>query len=276
MSEGGMLAWKHQRIRQPKNGRLSHTNYTDISKPLPDPPKGMIWVQEETREWKLMSVTTATSNVDDEVALAQPTTHADGDGACVGDDNNNAVTAIPVAEVEASLNNNTPTIIDNGIQYHEVLPTDTFQGLCLRYKLTPTELRQANRMLSNNLKLAPSYPKLLIPSNNKNEKKSKSSNSSTTQEEKIISLISKVQLRTKNKLSYSEARAYLDMCSWNVNEAMDSVKDDVAWSYFASESNATQLSFSESNNNNNAVVMKKKKSFHDEVGSMDIESKKIS
>ena len=175
MSEGGMLAWKHQRIRQPKNGRLSHSNYTDISKPLPDPPKGMIWVQEETREWKLMSVTTATSsNVDDEVALAQPTTQGEdnnADGECVGDDNNNVVTAIPVAEVEASLNNNTPTIIDNGIQYHEVLPTYTFQGICLRYKLSPTELRQANRMLSNNLKLAPSYPKLLIQSN-KNEKKS--------------------------------------------------------------------------------------------------------
>ena len=262
MSEGGMLAWKHQRIIQPKNGRYSHTNYTDISKPLPDPPKGMIWVQDEdTREWKLMSVTTATSsNVDDEVALAQPTTQ--------GEDNNNVVTAIPVAEVEASLNNNTPTITDNGIQYHEVLPTDTFQGICLRYKLTPTELRQANRMLSNNLKLAPSYPKLLIPSNNKNEKKS-NTNKSPTQEEKIISLISKVQLRTKNKLSYSEARAYLDMCNWDVNEAMDSVKDDVAWSYFASESNANQLSFSESNNND---VVTKKKSFHEKIGTMGIES----
>jgi hypothetical protein len=42
----------------------------------------------------------------------------------------------------------------------EVLPTDTFQGVCLRYRVTPTKLRRANKMLtmtgsSDFLKLAP-------------------------------------------------------------------------------------------------------------------------
>jgi hypothetical protein len=56
--------------------------------------------------------------------------------------------------------------------YREVLPTDTFQGVCLRYRVTPTELRRANKMLtmmgsSDFLKLAPEV--LVIPPNGKQE-----------------------------------------------------------------------------------------------------------
>jgi hypothetical protein len=50
-----------------------------------------------------------------------------------------------------------------GVDYveHVILPTDTFQGICLAYKIHGTRLRQANGFSGNSLSLAP--PKLLIP-----------------------------------------------------------------------------------------------------------------
>ena len=49
---------------------------------------------------------------------------------------------------------------------HQVQPTDTFQGICLRYKITPTELRQANWFGGSNLSLAPNP--LCIPQSGSN------------------------------------------------------------------------------------------------------------
>lgn len=50
----------------------------------------------------------------------------------------------------------------NSLYYeHIVLPSDTLQGLCLKYKTTQTKLRQTNKFSGNNLALAPK--KLFIP-----------------------------------------------------------------------------------------------------------------
>jgi len=43
---------------------------------------------------------------------------------------------------------------------HTVLPTDTLQGLCLKYKITPTKLRQINGFSGSNLHLAPAVLKI--------------------------------------------------------------------------------------------------------------------
>ena len=102
--------------------------------------------------------------------------------------------------------------------YHEVTETDTFQGICLRYKVTPVELRRANKMLGTNLKLAPS--KLIIPSNESNHKRNVLE---PTKEEKIASLVKEVSRVTK--LSYSEARAYLELADWDLGCAIGTVKD---------------------------------------------------
>ena len=102
-----------------------------------------------------------------------------------------------------------------GIRYHEVLPTDTFQGVCLRYRVTPTELWRANKMLmmrgsSDFLKLAPEV--LVIPPNG-----SKNSNAQLpddahvgrgrfpTKEEKIATLVhgASCVATTKDELLYS-------------------------------------------------------------------------
>jgi len=131
-----MYPWKQQKIRQPKNGILSQINYSDIKGPLPLPPKGQEWVKDaDTREWKLLSVATVT-NDGDIVVEAHPT----ADGA--SNDDNLVCTAVPVREAEGTSTNNDTSTVISGVRYHEVLPTDTFQGICLRYKVTPTELRQ--------------------------------------------------------------------------------------------------------------------------------------
>lgn len=253
-----MYPWKQQKIRQPKNGILSQINYSDIKGPLPPPPRGQEWVKDEsTREWKLLSVATVTYD-GDIVAEAHPT----------ADDASNAdlvCTAVPIRETEgtSTSNNNTSTVI-SGVRYHEVLPTDTFQGICLRYKVTPTELRQANRLMGNNLKLGPA--KLVIPSNDKNKNEELDLDSQrSTKEEKIASLISKVTHITKGKITYSEAKSYLEIADWEVEEAVDAVKEDVAWS----GEDGTGYYGMIGHKKNQAV--QSKHSFHDNVAVMGIE-----
>ena len=190
--------------------------YKDINKSLPDPPKGQMWVQDESsREWRLVPVATATA--DDIVAVARPESAAAGDVA-----DGKVCTAVPVSVVDAS------STAEAGVRYHDVSPTDTFQGICLRYKVTPTELRRANRMMGSNLKLAPNPERIIIPANERNQ--CLDGSKSSTNEEKIAALIQKAAGMTKNRLSHSEARAYLDLADWDVDCAVENVREDFGWS----------------------------------------------
>lgn len=205
MSEGGIYPWKVQKVQQPRNGLPGTCRYADLSAPLPDPPKGQIWMQNKgTKEWSLVPVANAT------------VCEATDDSGVGGEENAACATAVAVAYPHQ-----TSAATSVGIRYHEVLPTDTFQGICLRYKITPTELRRANRMLGNNLKLAPE--KLVIPTNEKNQGLSAVD---LTKEEKIAALFSKVRLSVRTKLSSSEARAYLEISDWDLNAALQDVNED--------------------------------------------------
>lgn len=278
-----MYPWKVQRITYPKNGRPG--NYTNLSHPLPDPPKDQIWVQDiHTREWKLVPLVVAAAvastshdtEEDEEVedngaaasdhsvvpAASTTTTATTEDpttnnihGATTG----SITTAIPISTLElgipidntirntTSSNSNSSLQIINGIQYHQIQPTDTFQGLCLRYKLTPTELRRANNMvlMDSNLTL---HTKLIIPMGAMKPSSPSSPTSTKTsghggvdqeKEEKIAALLSKASSSSrrmngthnnnKSKLSYSEARAYLEIEDWDVHRAMESVGEDFGW-----------------------------------------------
>mmetsp|Transcript_571 Transcript_571/g.933 ORF Transcript_571/g.933 Transcript_571/m.933 type:complete len:217 (+) Transcript_571:84-734(+) len=210
--------WNRQKIRQPKHGVSAECNYSQLSKPLPPPPNGMMWIQDAAnKEWTLVSVTTATAEaftVDNAVIVND---HATTTAAASGDD---IVCAVPFAVQSATPlpNQNSTSTTRSGVLYHEVTETDTFQGICLRYKVTPVELRRANKMLGTNLKLAPS--KLIIPSNESNLKRNVLE---PTKEEKIASLVKEVSRVTK--LSYSEARAYLELADWDLGCAIGTVKD---------------------------------------------------
>lgn len=214
-----MYPWKLQKIKQPKNGLPGTCGFSDLSKPLPDPPKGEMWVQDEdTREWELVPAAETSS---DAVAIARLVDTTD---AVAARELELTCSAIPVTVKPATaIKSNTPAA---GIRHHEILPTDTFQGICLRYKVTPTELRRANKMLGNNLKLLGSN-KLVIPTNNRNENMNIRS---PTKEEKITFLLSKVSRIAGNKLTYSEARAYLDMADWDIDRAIADVIEDFDWS----------------------------------------------
>lgn len=209
--------WNRQKIRKPKNGVSGECNFSELSKPLPPPPAGMMWYQDATnKEWTLISMVTATTEAVslDNAAMVDenPATAANSDG--------DIVTAVPIAVQSATplQNKNTSTSIRSGVLYHEVTETDTFQGLCLRYKVTPVELRRANKMMGTNLKLAPS--KLVIPANEWNQKRNVLE---PTKEEKIVSLVKAVSRVAK--LSYTEARAYLELADWDLGCAIGTVKD---------------------------------------------------
>ncbi|KAL9181731.1 hypothetical protein ACHAXT_012074 [Thalassiosira profunda] len=182
MAEGGIYPWKLQKIRQPKEGLVGTCTYKDITKSLPDPPKGQTWVQDgSSREWRLVPVATATA--DDTVAVARPESAAAGDVA-----DGTVCTAVPVSVVDAS------STAETGVRYHDVSPTDT----------------------------------IIIPANDRNQCLDESK--SSTNEQKIAALIQKVAGITKKRLSHSEARAYLDLADWDVDCAVENVREDFGWS----------------------------------------------
>ena len=66
-----------------------------------------------------------------------------------------------IDSTEGTLNSHVTGIL--GVDYveHVILPTDTFQGICLAYKISATRLRQVNHFSGSNLSTAPK--KLIIP-----------------------------------------------------------------------------------------------------------------
>ena len=88
-------------------------------------------------------------------------------------------------------------------------------------------------MLGDDLKLAPDV--LVIPPPSSDETKNLRPTKPPTNEEKIASLVFKAKLHSKVELAYSEARAYLEMAAWDVNDAIENVKEDFAWSAATSE-----------------------------------------
>jgi hypothetical protein len=66
-----------------------------------------------------------------------------------------------IDSAEGTLNSHVTGIL--GVDYveHVILPSDTFQGICLAYKISATRLRQVNHFSGNNLSNAPK--KLIIP-----------------------------------------------------------------------------------------------------------------
>ena len=46
----------------------------------------------------------------------------------------------------------------------------------------------------------------------------------------LAALIQKAAGMTKNRLSHSEARAYLDLADWDVDCAVENVREDFGWS----------------------------------------------
>jgi len=98
---------------------------------------------------------------------------------------------------------------------HHIMPSDTFQGICLKYKVTPMELRRANGgFTGENLSLAPNP--LKIPQGGPIV---------------VAKLLSQddligVLLRGFRGISRNEAKAYLMMNDWDLAGAFDNARED--------------------------------------------------
>mmetsp|Transcript_12172 Transcript_12172/g.20185 ORF Transcript_12172/g.20185 Transcript_12172/m.20185 type:complete len:192 (-) Transcript_12172:110-685(-) len=157
------------------------TSYDGVNRPMPPPPKNMHWVRDEkTREWRLEEKQTGIF-VDAEVV-----------------DESNAT--------------------DEFIE-HKITPTDTFQGICLRYKVTPTELRQANRFSGSNIKLAPNP--LRIPRKENVRAVTAVPVNRPTREQQIVSV-----LNSCSGLARTEAKCFLELNDWDVNLAIMDARED--------------------------------------------------
>mmetsp|Transcript_26488 Transcript_26488/g.64549 ORF Transcript_26488/g.64549 Transcript_26488/m.64549 type:complete len:183 (+) Transcript_26488:206-754(+) len=157
--------------------------YVNVHKPLPNPPKGMYWaLNEDTKEWSLEKKT-------EELVVAE-----------VVDENSEKRAAF----IE-----------------HELQKTDTFAGICLRYKITPTELRRANGGFSGtNLFLAPNP--LRIPNIKGHVQPVKAV---PVGEETPSQKMNRVMAGFRG-MARSEAKCYLELNDWNLEKAIVNARED--------------------------------------------------
>jgi UBA-like domain len=204
MAEGGLYPWKVQKIH-----RLPVANYHAMS--LGQPPAGMEWTHDPaTRAWTLR----------EREVVAVPVTAGEENGIVVVEDDCGLqdgcdTTSIPLAHtlpiVEPSLTRH----------HHIVSADDTFAGICLKYKITATQLRQANCFSGTNLTLAPKVLKIPHTVVAQAAKPQELSLLHSAKENQIATV-----LRQSKGLGRKEVRAYLEMNDWNVEAALNEIRDD--------------------------------------------------
>ena len=134
-----------------------------------------------------------------------------------------------VISFSGSLRSASPSVLCNkfilsestGEEYmdHVVLPTDTLQGLCLAYKTSATRLRMINGFSGNSLQLAPK--KLRIPISKSGLIRIQDTSS---KEYKLYAFNAEMPT-----MELVEAKAYLDLSNWDLDEAIRSAKEDDGW-----------------------------------------------
>jgi len=229
MSEGGLLQWKRQKDY---HSRGPAGNYSNLKDPLPNPPDGTAWVFiPQTKEWCIT-----------QVAVQDTTNSIATSTAAVGAEQKSSGAASKLISsggtvVEAA------TMVDSIVPAsdyvtHRVESTDTLQGVCLKYKVSPTTLRQLNGFSGSTLSLAPHT--LLLPKNKTPHPTTKKTDD-TPKEQKIHRFLhalkfldgsgsrSRRATSSTSALGRKEAIAYLDMNDGNVEDAIQDAKDDIGW-----------------------------------------------
>lgn len=112
-----------------------------------------------------------------------------------------------------------------GILEHWIRPSDTFSGICLKYGLSPTQLRRANYGFSGtNLSLAPNP--LIVPNvhlaipDQKNDDRSEQNNRQRQIEALHFAL-------RHLQLSRPEAKCYLELNDWDTLRALKNAQQDL-------------------------------------------------
>mmetsp|Transcript_34978 Transcript_34978/g.52842 ORF Transcript_34978/g.52842 Transcript_34978/m.52842 type:complete len:249 (+) Transcript_34978:94-840(+) len=144
MAEGGVYPWKIQKVE----AFGPTADYSNLSKPLPSPPDGMVWDQDvTTKEWKLIS--------SPEQKAVVPKNEENKETL-----NDDIDVLKQMAREEEKQKERQKSAGPTHIQ-HIILPTDTLAGICLKYKISAVKVRQINRFSGSNLHLAPNP--LIIP-----------------------------------------------------------------------------------------------------------------
>jgi hypothetical protein len=216
MPEGGMYPWKVQKVVTAPTA-----NYRHMALPH-DPPAGWEWSQNATtREWTLREKEVHA------VALATAAEQLHADNTDAGHALLDQATiplahADPIGVVVIVEPHDQSPPQKNLRHRHVVTESDTFQGICLRYQISATQLRQANCFSGTNLKLAPkilNIPHVVMAR-------------PMSREDKIVMVLRGPTTgvggppQNANKLSRKEAIAYLEMSDWNVEAALDEMRAD--------------------------------------------------
>jgi hypothetical protein len=146
-----------------------------------------------------------------------------------------ATAAVPTDAHANAVVEDAVVVVDHWIQ-----PNDTFQGLCLHYGITATQLRRANYGFSGtNLSLAPNP--LKVPRIHVDAVPSSSTSSPGTAlsvpPPKTTSLLPHDSRRKQGavaavrsvhpELARTEARCYLELNNWNVTDAVNDYRKDI-------------------------------------------------
>ena len=116
---------------------------------------------------------------------------------------------------------------EEGLQYHDVGPSDTLNLICLKYGVKAYELRKVNNFRGTNLTDAPE--RLVIPNHAK--KQSQDKPRLMTNNEKVNAVLAHApsDKRTKNPaISYGCAMAYLEKNDWDVLQAVRNMNVDLS------------------------------------------------
>jgi len=171
-------------------------SYDNIKKPLKC-PKGKRWNYDAlNKEWSLVD------------AEKQPTPSPP------------AVLASVVTEDTTGLGNiHIDGPAPSAFLTHHIEASDTFQGICLRYKITPLDLHRANSgFTGENLHLCPNPLKIPRPEPTATVVEGESGLSHN----ELVSIL----LRRCSGMARNEAKAYLMLSDWDLNEALKDAKED--------------------------------------------------
>jgi LysM repeat protein len=206
MSEGAQFPWKLQKVQQSPT-----VSYKSIKKPLRAPPGKRWHFEPSTKEWSLEDIPKS---------IVDGIPHA-GDAAIV-------VNALLVDGDGNLVVNGNATRGKSPYLEHIVQESDTFEGICLRYKLTPSELRRANGFSGSNLQLAPNP--LKIPTANitatNAEAVALGSDDGALPRALTTEQVIQVLIKDCPGLSRTEANAYLELNDWEISEALKNAKED--------------------------------------------------
>jgi len=259
MAEGGMLAWKRQVV---DTSRGPAGSYRKMSLPdLPegvvwtqnkdtkewtlttaDPDskgrrkykieRSTVWNARTGREQLAVRMRPVSKSglgndgvlgcVDDETVATEVTSTINND-----DEEEEDVSDLYFNEKDIQteeLDDNGPPEPVLGVDYivHTVVPSDTFQGLCLRYKIKAMELRRVNRFSGSNLALAPAH--LVVPLSSNRSVSSIKLQDTDSKEYKLQMVLAEYP-----HLQFTERKAYLEMNDWDVDLTLQDIANDSAW-----------------------------------------------